>query len=518
MKVSLGTLVLCTPMFLSAQGPDATAPKRGTLSGEVVESKTGAPVKKATVTLQHNQEGVGTISDSEGKFTLRDLDPGSYVISVEREGYVTTHDSAQKVVTVNADDKNADVKLMMLRTGVISGRVLDVDGEPLVNARVQIAPVRSKPGQSGGTSASTNDLGEYRAFALAPGDYRVAASYEIWGGGNQIHMQKRPGAYAVTHYAGIAKVESGAELHGIDVQMARVHAVRVRGHVIGSPLFSVVTLQSIPQAGGSEHTAVVRGEKGDFELPDVLPGKYSLNAMGMVLDGEHKLMGQETIEVGDVDVDDVQIVVGPPKTVSGSFTIPEGRKLPNGLMVVLGSQSREGSLGGGMGQVASDGTFTMKDVPPGDYDVFVRSSGASDDLYISAIKMGATDALADGVHITDSAPGQLDVVLKANGGSATCSVVDDKGTAVPLAHVVLAPDTPKNREFALYGECNTESNGSCKITGITPGDYHLYAFPSGMQTDYQDSDLFKTYEATGKAVNVIESQEQQVQIAVIVEE
>ena len=61
------------------------------------------------------------------------------------------------------------------RGGVITGRVTDETGEAL--ARVQVYtlffPPGSTRGQRMGSGGQTDDLGQFRLYGLAPGDYSV---------------------------------------------------------------------------------------------------------------------------------------------------------------------------------------------------------------------------------------------------------------------------------------------------------------------------------------------------------
>jgi len=72
-----------------------------------------------------------------------------------------------------------EVALTMVRAGVISGHVRDADGKLLVNAPVGIVASPDQGAAGSGSivlTATTNDLGEYRAYWLLPGEYRVTAS------------------------------------------------------------------------------------------------------------------------------------------------------------------------------------------------------------------------------------------------------------------------------------------------------------------------------------------------------
>src|SRR5260370_31666651 len=74
-------------------------------------------------------------------------------------------------LSLAAGQKITDLVFKLPRTASITGRVMDEDGQPLPNVDVKVYQASSRSGKSqlgavGG--ASTNDLGEYRIFDLAP--------------------------------------------------------------------------------------------------------------------------------------------------------------------------------------------------------------------------------------------------------------------------------------------------------------------------------------------------------------
>src|SRR5215831_17015534 len=128
----------------ASQENPAEPPKTGSVAGIVIEEKSGDGVTKATVILRRDQEsGIGAISNSEGKFTLRDLEPGTYAITVERDGYVPARGQAQ-TVNVQAEQTSSDIKLKLVRTAAISGRILDPDGDPISGVSVALSPKSAK--------------------------------------------------------------------------------------------------------------------------------------------------------------------------------------------------------------------------------------------------------------------------------------------------------------------------------------------------------------------------------------
>ena len=126
--------------------PPATV---GTVAGRVIEAHSGdpaKPIRKALVILKHGQEpGTGTYSDDKGNYRLQ-VEPGAYSVTVERDGYVAAPQSETRTIRVQADQTTADVDLELIRTGAISGRIVDPDGEPMPRASVQLRSVRAKRG------------------------------------------------------------------------------------------------------------------------------------------------------------------------------------------------------------------------------------------------------------------------------------------------------------------------------------------------------------------------------------
>ena len=524
------------------EGP-VPPPKTGSVAGVVIEEKSGEGIAKAFVILRREQEGgIGAITGPDGKFTLRDLDPGTYVLTVERNGYVVPRGQSQ-TVQVQAGQTTADVKLKLQRTGAVSGRILDADGDPVCNVSVLVSPVRAgKDARSGDGNryATTDDRGEYRVFQIVPGEYRLSATYSPRSGFDGVRIQPAAKAdaapasggeaYPTVYYpgltdsrqAGVVKVEPGADLQGLDLQLVRTHGVRVRGRVaVGyspAPLLLVVNLSPISwrDTPGQTFSVLMRDPKGEFDFQGVLPGSYRLQVEAAGLDEASRMSVHRALEVGATDIEGIEMTLGQPQSVSGRIVAPEGRNLPPGLMVLLQTREAGDTQAGGMAQVGDAGAFTIPKVAPGEYDVVVASTkGGEDDAYVQSIRMGETDALAEGVRVGEGSVPPLAIVMKANGGAAECTVKDDKDTPVPNVSVLLVPDAPRQRQMALFGECQTKADGACEIVGITPGEYHVYAFPDGMQVDRRDPVAMKAFEKYSEAMTFAEGDRRQVDLKTV---
>src|SRR5215469_15779477 len=80
MKVALRLAMLMIALRIGS------AQSAGSIEGVVVDSVTGAPIKKATVYIGPVSAG-GIPTDGEGKFLFVDLAPGRYGVYTHKSGY-----------------------------------------------------------------------------------------------------------------------------------------------------------------------------------------------------------------------------------------------------------------------------------------------------------------------------------------------------------------------------------------------------------------------------------------------
>jgi hypothetical protein len=334
--------------------------------------------------------------------------------------------------------------------------------------------------------------------------------------------------YGTTYYPGTLdpgqalaiQVDPGADLQGVNIRLLHTKAVRITGRVTGSdgalpgPLVMVV-LSSV--GGSNSFDSQVRGD-GSFELIQVPSGKYILSAIGMLEHG--KQVAYQPVDVGEADVDDVQLTLSPQQTVTGKVVMPPGRRVPQGLVVVL--QSREhlngftdGAGAGGFTQPREDGAFSIEGVISGDYDVVLANAGKGDDLYVDSIRSGDQDIFSSGFHVGPTTRPPVEITLKPNGGEIDCTVLDAKAKPVPDAQVTLLPDSPRTAQIALRSGCQTDASGKCVLLGIAPGDYHAFAFAKEDQVDFSDPEVRVSLDKAGKAVSVVHGHQQPMQLNVL---
>ena len=139
-----------------------------------------------------------------------------------------------------------DLNFRLTPHGVITGRVLDEDGEPMAMVQLEVSRYRYNQGhkqllRAGG--GSSNDLGEYRIFGVPPGKYYLNATYRSNGMYEPtVDRSSAPPPdedYVTTFYPGTTDpgaaatidVLPGGQLQGLDIKLSKSRTVRVRGQV-----------------------------------------------------------------------------------------------------------------------------------------------------------------------------------------------------------------------------------------------------------------------------------------------
>src|SRR5438034_454566 len=201
----------------TAQDPASSAEKPAEkqecqIPGQVVQQHGGQPLRKTFVALRPEQPSkdhkqISQKTADDGRFCFKNIAPGRYLLGAEHKGYVKqmygAEDawSAGSVMAVEQGQKFEPILLRLMRAGVISGKVVDEDGEAASGVVVQallsadeiervgmfqeesMRAIGRKMGLVAVQATVTNDLGEFRLADLAPGKYFV----NVMDSGNRIN-------------------------------------------------------------------------------------------------------------------------------------------------------------------------------------------------------------------------------------------------------------------------------------------------------------------------------------------
>lgn len=165
-------------LLLFFTAANAASPE-ATVHGVVTNATTGGGLRKAYITL--TQVGGGSfyhaVTTDQGTFEIENLAPGNYKLDAECTGFLNAHYDAE--LRVIASESLTGIEVKMIPQAVLSGRVLDQDGDSWPYASVGIyhsvwqkGRKRVEAADSSGLS-EVNDRGEFRIAGLAPGLYYV---------------------------------------------------------------------------------------------------------------------------------------------------------------------------------------------------------------------------------------------------------------------------------------------------------------------------------------------------------
>jgi len=482
------------------------------IEGVVRQADTGEPVKKALLTVMPSSlRGNGAMNpvtastDAEGRFRLTSIEPGQYRLVAERGGYVRMEYGARKPnqpgtpLTLKSGDELKNVEIKLVRHAVVSGRITDEDGDPVQSAQVQLlryAFVRGRRQLMPESGGSSNDLGEYRLFGIAPGKYYLSVSHR--GGGSFGGMMMRRGGpgggsvasaeqnYASMYFPGAFDLDSatlleipvGSDMRGVDMRLLKTRTYRVSGRVVAQPeqrrngMVMLVPKSSSGFGFGDRLAAPWRPNTGNFEIQGVRPGSYNLVVQGF--DGQNRMSARIPVDVGEGDVTDVTVTPVPGSDINGVVRVQDKASIDLQSLRVQLAPRETGPFGGfGSSPVQADGKFVLNNLTAGQYDISI--TGLKDNAYLKAVRNGEADALAGGVDLSAGAAGALDVVISPNGAAISGSVADSDGNPKSGATVLLVPTTDRRQRLDLYKTANTDQSGGFRFAGVAPGDYLMFA-------------------------------------------
>ena len=292
-------------------------------------------------------------------------------------------------------------------TAVLRGRVVVADsGQPL--RRVQIRA--TAPELREGRSVMTDDEGRYELTELPAGRYLLSASKG--GYVNMGYGQRRP-----FEPGRPLELADGQVLEKVDFTMPRGGVITGRitdeaGEPVAGAMVQVARYQFFngqrrlmmaPVGNGITQT----DDRGEFRAYGVPPGEYyvsaSMRAIGPMTGPSQDRSGyaatyypgtpaaaeaqRVTVSLGE-EVAGISFSLQPARTasISGFVRTADGRPHTSATLIV---RQMQGDSGAGMVSFATgaavrpDGSFTIANLPPGQYGIDVRSQAAGDTEFAS---------------------------------------------------------------------------------------------------------------------------------------
>jgi hypothetical protein len=518
-------------LFAAMLCGQSTAPtKPGKVEGSVINSVTNDPVKKAIVNLRAlgRAANYSAVTDATGHFQFESVDPSQYQAMAYRDGFMPLHgirfDPGAKPITVLAEQEVKDVVVKLLPLAVVSGHVLDEDGDPFVGAQVQAQRYVYRQGgarqlQPSGF-AGTNDLGEFQLLDIEPGRYYflVTARARLDPLPPNTKTAAPEQTYPVTFYPSASEAEqstatvvaAGAQVNGIDFRLRKAPAFHIRGKVINAPIGERSRRASVMvrTRGNVFFKNAPLEQSGAFDVPGIASGSYIL-----VLQAGGQLSIRQNIEVGDHDVGNVELVLHPELEISGSMRL-EGDPPPseqrrqmhvNLIALDMGMSANT--------EVNADGTFALKATPA----VYQIIAGCAASAYLKSIRFGDQDVSSGKIDLTQQSAGTLNMVCGTDIGQIQGAVQNENGEPAAQALITIVPDEEHQYRMDLHYQLISDQNGKFDYLDFAPGEYKVFAW-EGADADpqmLQSAEFRKAFESRAASVTVAPGGKASVQLKLI---
>jgi hypothetical protein len=491
----------------------------GAITGRVLD-EAGELVPDAQVSLLvsggSNTTPRTATSDDEGKFSFNDLPPRQYRLSARAPGYVQPRTLGQSYRIGDT------VTLTLAKGGVITGRITNELGEPVVAVRVSAQPVRDAAGNPlqgaiGFYAQQTDDRGVYRLYGLAAGSYLVLANApDTQFSPLTAYENETPTYYpsATRDAAQEVTVRLGEETRNIDIRYRGERGHLVSGNITGAVeagdsanRFVAVSLKPVASLA-SYSSATVRPQATGygFELVAIPNGEYELTARRYEAQATVAASAPRRISVKGADVIGVTLNLLPLGLLTGRIvlaspaaedkcaeTIPFAWEEAS-LWAQRAEPGRgeEGQVESGLtpARLTIEGAFVIYGLAAGVHRPSITTQNSH--WYLRKVTLvkeptapparnapvGETDLSRTGIALK---PGEklTGLIITLAPGAATLQgrlVSAVEGKLPELVRVYLVPAEAAAADDVLrYAETLVNQEGKFTFTRLAPGRYRLFA-------------------------------------------
>ena len=531
-----------------AKPPSKTADKPlGVISG-TISDETGSPIEDAEISI--NAVGSNKIgeyfrdtTDRAGKFRFENLKPRRYKIFVRVAGYVfpeffETSPENQKTYQINQD-----LNLTVRKGGVITGKVLDETGQPLIKIRVRAVRIRDEFGQKipaqefeqYSPQNFTDDRGIYRLFGL------MAGSYLIFIGGNDYFSErnlKTKESSPVYHpsdsvdTAREIRVGFGQETNPVDINFRLIQGFRISGTVFGAKpdasnngsvdisLVNAVNGVPIVQMQTTE-----RDGKYAFQIEHIPDGEYEIRALQFNEVGVFSKNSLQKVKIKGADVSGLIINLKSLNSIKGKVSIEKNAALAavkecpkmtetalTSMLINFNSSVKEKSVLDSLEQnqrntfaaPEENGDFEINQLASGKY--FLKVNFLDVNLYVKEIfqqistkekrDLSSGLSLQNGANLENVRIVFSDGAAKINGKIIVSEEEKPKNPAAKFV-VYLIPSEVENKDNILrYAEIISNADKTFTFENVAPGNYFLTAENYSLDREkLQESPIPKFWDA-----------------------
>jgi hypothetical protein len=482
---------------------------KGAITGHVVADD-GGGMASVTVILSSGSGQGGqrrsTTTDEEGNFRFTDLPARAYIINVVRSREYVEPPAASGGAERRYYRIGETANIALIKGGVITGRVTNAAGEPLIGMRMSAIRVRdaeARPSQTAATSPqrTTDDRGVYRIYGLQPGRYIVVANSSLGYSGGALYYGEAPTYYpsSTRDAAAEVTVASGSEASGIDIRYRGEPGYAVSGKITGADLaestgtLAVYLNQATTAAGFGVIFIYPNQGSANFAFYGVPDGEYELSTESYDINRVDGFSSQpRRVTVKGADATGIELKLAPQSSIAGKVVLEtlaercDEKRRPAPEEIILQVRRDDAvkapppALSFPRDASANEkGEFLLRRLNPARYRLQVNMPDES--WYLKSLTApapaGIVDIARSGIPLkAGERVSGITVTIAEGAASLRGSVAPhEEGARLPAKMTVhLVPAETASADDALrYAEAGVERDNSFEFKNLAPGKYRL---------------------------------------------
>ena len=512
---SVGLVFICTWMAQTAR-PERAGER--VVAGTVINAVSGEALAGATVVLRLSYASYGfrdrlsdrpstsdfgrVVTDGSGNFAIPfDTDLPASMLFVSEEGF-RSEDNRDVAALPMRPNGSRNVLIRLIPQSVIQGRAITDNGDPLPGIMIQAIREEIQDGvrqsRRNFASAVTGLNGEYRLASLTAGVYRLQAAGIAPNGQEGYGPVYFPQASEVT-LADSLRITAGQTMTA-DFKLAPHPIYQVRGALNNANPTRRVSVRILRGDEPMTYPVSVGAGNRIFTIEGVPPGSYTVQAY--TPDSFPTDFGEAQVTIADRDATKVQIALNPAVEVRGKVEFAGAKRSQRYAFVLAAPLSPYPPMRispSSKAMVAVDGSFVLRNLFPGEYELSVR---LPPDCYVESIMAGTVDVQQRGFSVGTGKPADLKITIRNGGGSIEGSI--ENAGADSLQPVLLV----QKRGVAEITSLVNARGGRFLAFGLAPGDYTLYALPARQPVEYKNPEVLDTLSPFATKVSVRDGDKQ----------
>lgn len=490
-KTLLLLLALC--LAASAQDQEKKTPT-STISGKV--TLRGKPIPGvlvgARLTQSRRSVKFADKTDFNGNYRITNVTPGTYEIAPSVTQYALTGPDMIKSLIVGESETFDAIDFTLVRGGVITGRVTDSEGKPLVEEQIVISGPEGTAYQEtvtrlGLIHTTTDDRGIYRMFGLPPGKYTVAAGTDEEQFFLRVYSRftyRRTFHPSTTERekATLIEVTEGGEATNVDIVLRRkLVGYTVTGRVVDATTghFQPSIRYSLTRYradGWTSHGGMLTDAQGRFLFEGLPPGKYAVS-LARSIDGDN-YAEPVPFEIVDRDLENLVLKLTEGGSISGSIVF-EGvdekvaRTKFQGMQIIsfLETNRPASEQGSPTTTVNPDGSFRLAGLGSGVVRLSVASGApyTTQELELARVELGGR-LVAQGFEIKEGQKiSGVRLVVRNPSGAIRGELKVQNGPVETDGMIVLVRRVGQENSVSA----NLDARGRFNVSGLAAGVYEV---------------------------------------------